>query len=42
MYALDDHFVDDGTGHDADDLVDDEDPGFGMNVCESDVESDDE
>ena len=42
MYALDDHFVDDGTGHDADDLVDDEDHGFGMNVRESNVESNDE
>ena len=42
MYALDDHFVDDGTGHDADDLVDDEDHGFGMNVRESKVESNDE
>ena len=42
MYALDDHFVDNGTGHDADDLVDDEDHGFGMNVRESNVESNDE
>ena len=40
MYATDDNFVDESPGED---LVDDEDPGFGLNVCESDVEeSDDE
>ena len=35
MYATDDNFVDESPGED---LVDDEDPGFGLNVCESDVE----
>ena len=40
MYATDDNFVDESPGEDP---VDDEDPGFGLNVCESDVEeSDDE
>ena len=38
---VDDLFVDDGVDNGYE-LVDDEDPGFGMNVCESDEESDDE